>query len=313
MRTRLLLFSLTAGLVVALFAAPAGAQVAEQLFRDGKRLMSEGKIGEACAAFEGSYRKEAAVTTLLNLADCREKNGQLASAWARFVDADRMTRGEPDQASFNGIARQRATGLEGRLSYLTIEVPDPARIDGLTITRDGQPVDQAEWNHAIPVDGGTWKIEGTAPGHDTWSTTVTVGEEKDRQAVTVPRLRGASGGSDRDGVDRRSRFNGKRKVALGLGAVGVAGVVAGTLLYVQATGIYDDAKQAPALADRERLTGDANARYLQAQLGWGLGAAAIGGAAVLWIMGRPPAPASSVGVVPRLDATGGGLVVTGRF
>src|SRR5690349_21623341 len=46
---------------------PAVAQdssVAERLFREGKKLMGEKKYAEACKAFEGSYRKDAAVTTL---------------------------------------------------------------------------------------------------------------------------------------------------------------------------------------------------------------------------------------------------------
>jgi hypothetical protein len=309
---------------VGLVAAPAHAQVAEQLFREGKRLMSEGKTGEACTAFDGSYRKDPAVTTLLNLADCREKNGELASAWGHFIEAERMTRGKSDQATFNLTAKDRSVKLEGRLSYLIINVPDEARVDGLTITRNGQPVDQAEWNRDIPVDGGTWKVEGKAPAYEAWSTTVTVGKEKDKQSVNVPKFRelpqqavDSGGGAGPAGpVDRPSSFTGKRKAALGVGAVGVLGLAAGTFLYTQASGTYDDAKKATTNADRTRLTEDANGQYLQAQIGWGVGAAALGAAAVLWFTGAPASSRSGesgVAITPRVDATGGGLVVTGRF
>lgn len=312
---------------VAALAAPARAQtgVAEQLFREGKRLMAAGKIGEACEAFDGSYRKEAAASTLLNLADCREKNGQYASAWGHFIDAMRVTRGDSAQASLFNTARDRSAKLEGRLSYLIINVPDEARVEGLTITRNGAPVDPAEWNRDIPVDGGEYKIEGKAPAYEAWSTSVTVGKERDKQSVNVPRFTELpkkaepAGGGDvidepTDPVDRPSPFTGKRKIALGVGGAGVAAAVVGTVFYLQASGTYDDAKSAPTDAERKSLTDDANATYLLAQIGWGVGVAAVGAAAFLWITGGPAeATETSVTFAPRVDASGGGFVVGGRF
>src|SRR5262249_6041948 len=67
-------------------AQPAGAQ-AETLFRQGKDLMAKGKIAEACAAFDASQKLEPTISALLNLAACREKNGQLATAWGLFLEA----------------------------------------------------------------------------------------------------------------------------------------------------------------------------------------------------------------------------------
>lgn len=99
----------------ALAAAPASAQPAqaqaEHLFREGKRLIAEGNIAAACDAFEGSYAKDPAVSTLLNLADCREKNQQYASAWGYFIEAGRKTRGKPDMAAFNKTADAVALAL----------------------------------------------------------------------------------------------------------------------------------------------------------------------------------------------------------
>jgi hypothetical protein len=60
-------------------AQPASVQ-AQSLFDDGQRLMQAGKLAEACAAFESSQKLDPAVITLLNLADCRERNHQLATA-----------------------------------------------------------------------------------------------------------------------------------------------------------------------------------------------------------------------------------------
>ena len=173
------------GVLAPIAAHGQASPQAEALFRDGKQLMKEGKLAEACSAFEGSERAEHNVATVLSLADCREKNHQYASAWALFLQADSQTRSDPAKAALNTTAKRRAHGLESRLSYLTINVPDESRIPDLVVTRDGAPVDPAEWNRSIPADGGSHVIAGKAPGHESWSTTVTLQPESDKQAGEV--------------------------------------------------------------------------------------------------------------------------------
>ena len=79
-------------------ARPAGAQ-AEILFRQGKELLASGKTAEACAAFDASQKLDPTVSTLLNQASCHEKQGQLATAWGLFLDAERQTRNGIDEAT----------------------------------------------------------------------------------------------------------------------------------------------------------------------------------------------------------------------
>src|ERR1043165_7438851 len=83
------------GCVLLAVAAPAHAQSkaqAEVLFRRGVELMDAGKVDEACDAFEDSQKLDPVTSTLLNLAACREKRGQLATAWGLFLEAERETR-----------------------------------------------------------------------------------------------------------------------------------------------------------------------------------------------------------------------------
>lgn len=305
--------------LVAAAAPVAHAQqsVAETLFRQGKALMKEGKIAEACEKFDGSYRKDKSISTLLNLADCREKNGEYASAWGHFEDAKRQTRG-PGQESLFNTAQTRSAALEDRLSHLVIDVPIDARVAGLVISRNGAEVDPAEWGSEIPVDGGEVKIEAVAPGHEAWTTKVTVGKERDKQTVVVAKLvplpEGVEGSLGTDGP-RPSTFTGKRKIAAGVGGAGVVAAVVGTVLYVQARGTYQDAKDARTNDARVSLTEDANAQYLTAQIAWGVGAAAVGAAAFLWVTGGPrdtesPAP---VTFTPHVGGGQAGFVLGGRF
>ena len=114
---------------------PAAAQnaAAEALFSDGEKLLKEGKVAEACDAFEASNRLEPRAGTLVNLGTCREQNHQLASAWSAFKDA--LSRAKDPKKK--KIAETRIKSIEPRLSYLTISVADESRVDGLVVSRDG--------------------------------------------------------------------------------------------------------------------------------------------------------------------------------
>jgi hypothetical protein len=174
----------------AALAQPAGAQ-AEVLFRQGRDLTAAGKVAEACSAFEESQKLEPAVTTLLNLAGCREKLGQIATAWGLFLDAVRQTRSVSDPAAqqLHDIAQVRAQKLEPRVSRLTINVPQRSQVDGLEITRGKERVDPGLWNRALPIDGGSYTITARAPGMNRWSIQIAVAAENDTRTIEIPDLR----------------------------------------------------------------------------------------------------------------------------
>src|SRR5690349_12341464 len=107
------------------FSVPALAQqeakaAAVSAFDEARRLSEAGQVAEACLKFGESQRLDPQLGTLLHLADCLERNGQTASAWASFRDAAELaaTRGDQRQA----LAEERAASLLPRLSKLQIEV-----------------------------------------------------------------------------------------------------------------------------------------------------------------------------------------------
>lgn len=175
------------------FAQSASVQ-AQSLFDEGRKLLQAGKLTEACAAFESSHKLDPAITTLLNLADCREQNHQLATAWGTFIDANRMAR-ESSNDKLARVASNHARKLESRLSKLKIYVPADRRVPGLEVLRDGDPVNPAGWNHALPIDGGTYTITARAPGRAPWSQVKTIKVEADEQAVEIPKLEVARPGA----------------------------------------------------------------------------------------------------------------------
>lgn len=283
-------------MVLTLVPVTASAQSgdAEILFRDGKKLMAAGKYAEACLAFDGSFKKEPLPTTLLNLADCREKNGQLATAWGHFVEAARLTRG---QDAMEQTATERAARLEPELSYLIIAVPDDVRVDGLTITRDGQPVDPAEWNRKMPIDGGRHTVVAGAPAHEPWSTTVEVDRARDEASITVPSFRALPVRTR----DRATGLTGRRKLAIAGWAVGAAALGGALALELAARSSYDDAKAATTNPDRVAAYDTANDRRLYSGVALGVGVAAVAAGTVLWLTGRR---SESIEVAVRPSASG---------
>src|SRR5206468_5012920 len=126
------------------------------LFQEGRRLIKQGRIAIGCDKLAASERLESSVGTLLNLGDCREKLGKLASAWAAFRKAEAIAKRAGDDHKREAEAHRRAGKLEPKLASLAIEVPH--RIDGLVVRRDGEQLDVAAWNVALPIDIGTCTI-----------------------------------------------------------------------------------------------------------------------------------------------------------
>ncbi len=141
----------------ALGADPA----ADALFAAGKQLMSEGKVEEACPKFEESYRLDPALGALLNLANCLERSGRVASAWTRWGEAaDLASRLSDDRRAF---AEQRREALRPRLP--TLEIRTEGGAEGISLWRDGIEVGAGALAVPLPVDPGPHRVE-VARGDD---------------------------------------------------------------------------------------------------------------------------------------------------
>lgn len=137
--------------------APAFAQdtaAAEVLFHEAKDLMAKGQFAEACPKLEASYKLDKTVGTLMNVADCHEKLGKIATAWGEWGSAhDWLKRDGDKRASY---AEQRRGALTARLPKLRINVTGAA--SSLDVYRDSIKVEPAAYNLALPVDPGAHTI-----------------------------------------------------------------------------------------------------------------------------------------------------------
>jgi hypothetical protein len=168
-------------------APPENRTLATALFQEGRKLLEENRVAEACRKFEESERLDSGGGTLLNLAACHEREGRTASAWTEFEGALAQARrdGREDRAQ---IAAQRMAVLEPRLSRVTIVVAASSDRADLEITLDGTPVRRPAWGVGMPVDPGDHAIEAHAPNAKPWRSTIAVHGDGETPSVAVPAL-----------------------------------------------------------------------------------------------------------------------------
>lgn len=297
--------------------------------------MSERNYPAACAKLAASLDLEPGIGTRLYLAECFERNGQLASAWEQFRAAAGAAARVGDARE--KVALTRAATLEPRLSRLAIVVEARCRglaaVDawcrGLAVERDGIPVDLAAGE--LPIDPGKHVVTARAPGRKTWREVVDATHDGARVEVVVPELESeeAPPNAVRSGVERirpapqsstPSRSPETRKVVgvvlLGVGALALG---AGSYLGVSAKAMWDDASpRCPGACDREGFDqrNAAKGRATGATVAFLTGAAAVGvGAVMLLVFPRvtPRYVTRGIRLGAFLDRDAGMFMLTGAW
>ena len=289
----------------------AGA-AAQDLFDQGIKLMEDGKFAEACPKLEASNRAAWAPGTTINLADCYERVGRLASAWAKFLEAEPHFRNRTPPDPRADIAKKRAEALYPKLSRVEIDVPAASKVPGLVVKRDGDVVDESQWGNALPVDAGKHVVEATAPGRAPWKW------ESDVQGtapakIEIPALTAsttAPTATANAAPTAVAATDGgmatQKKIAIGAGALGVAGLVLGGVTGVLTLGkVADSNKTCAKLGDGTfrcdgpggALRDDAKSLATISTIGFIAGGVLAAGGVVLWLT----APS---GAAPATDSNG---------
>jgi len=280
---------------------------AEALFAEGRRLMLEGRYSEACPKLEASQRSDPGIGTMLNLAECYEKLGKTASAWAEFREVVSAARAA-ESPEREELARRRAQELEPRLSRLTIQNhASNASTVGFEIRRDGKVLDAAEIGSAIPVDPGKHVVEATAPGKQRWVHEAEVNGEGVSVTLEIPALQAAAEGASSSFATATSSSGdpaGSFKVLpIAVGAAGLVGLGVGTYFGLRASSTWDDAKDACAdfpyeCGERGKgLQEDASRDATISTIGFVVGGVGLAAGAILWFTMDSPSN-TQVGLAP---------------
>jgi hypothetical protein len=132
---------------------------AESLFRDARDAAKRGDYASACPKFAESQRLDPAAGTLLNLADCEEHTGKLASAWLHYREAaEQLPASDPRLT----MAKDHIGALETRLPKLTIRLADGAP-PGTKVLRDHVELGAASLGTPVTLDPGAHVIVARTP------------------------------------------------------------------------------------------------------------------------------------------------------
>ncbi len=139
-------------------ATASDAIKAEALFRAGREAVASGDHRLACERFQESQRLDPAPGTLLNIGECREALGQLASAWQAYASAADLLDGGPRRDH----AVKKRDELSPRLARVTVRVPEGTS-SACTIVQDELALGLAATAVPLPVDAGPLTLELRCP------------------------------------------------------------------------------------------------------------------------------------------------------
>jgi hypothetical protein len=288
--------------------ARADEAMAESLFRAATDLASAGDYVAACPKFAESQRESPANGTLVALGNCYRKLGKTASAWATYKELAATARKSGDAARSEAAAAM-AGQLERELSKLTVRAED-GDIRGLSVTRDGEEMGVAALGTAIAVDPGEHVIVASAPDHEAFRVSVTIGPSGDAKTIVIPTLaRSGDASSSR-------RTAGWILGGAGLAATGV-GAVLGIVTLSQSSTIKHDAAlcgTGECTRKGDQATSSAQAKGWAATFALPVGLAALGAGVTLVLTSRQAgATQQSVGLGFRASPVGGDAAVSWQF
>ncbi|WP_437285105.1 tetratricopeptide repeat protein [Sorangium sp. So ce406] len=290
------------------FAQARDPAAAEALFDAGRAALQAKDYDAACPKFRESYELDPAPGALLNLADCEEKRGRVATAWSIFRQ---LARDLPASDDRRPIAQARATALEGRVPRLTIRLAPGAPAD-TAVQRGGIPVGAGSLGAPLPVDPGEVQVTASAPGRKQKTFTVQLAEGAQSELLVAPE-EPAAGGSAGPALPPKESPQGAAGstwrtagwISAGVGAVGIG---VGAVFGLRAIGKMDDADpycndSNVCAAEGIRLQEQGATAGTISTVAFLVGAAALGAGAVLIFTAPSSGPASSapratLGVVP---------------
>ncbi|HET9991908.1 MAG TPA: hypothetical protein VFQ65_25440 [Kofleriaceae bacterium] len=313
--------------VLALVAAsgPAFADKADELFKQGKKLMAEKKFAEACPKLEASFQADATIGTELNIGRCYEEWGKLGKAYRAYSDALKRA----DEAKDNRAPKikELIAKLEPNVPRLVIHIPDGADTAGLQVAIDGVAI--ADITAPQLVDPGPKAIEyalGSGPRKSKLvpvergaTSEITLDLPKAKTEKVPDKLVVRAKPAPATEQPAAAPGHGQRVAGVVIAGVGVVTVGVSTYVALAARSKYNDALAANCMGmtnacNMQGLTDthDARSQANTATIIGGVGLAAIAAGIVVYVI-APKAPANEHALYVAPAASGTGLAFGGRF
>jgi tetratricopeptide (TPR) repeat protein len=341
--TRRICWFVVSGSLAIGWSAPSFGQDAagaELLVKEGQKYVAAGQLAEGCATFARALELQVHPRILVNLADCHEKQGKLASALAEYSEARRLSKersdSDPREQKRQAYAEEKIQSLEPRISFLQVDIDvKPA---GFQLLRGDRPVPVGA---KIAVDPGAYSLTAQAPGYSPWKLEITIQGEGTTRVVKVPPLQpettatpssaassppppsSAAASAQPPGSPVASTVSppGPRRTTAGWAVAGggLAAVGVGIFFaqwahsaYTKADGLCPEHKHCQRDAMDQRDTAERRANVANATVSLGIAAMGIG----TYLLRTSPGPeheGTTATGTPWVGPDGAGILVRGRF
>jgi len=277
---------------------------------------------EACPKFAESQRLDPAVGTLLNLAECQEHIGRIASAWEHWrTSLDQL----PPSDSRVAIAKEHILALEPRLPHVTFVLAVGAP-EGTHVLRDKVDLRRASFGVALPIDPGNHTFTFEAPGHEPakrterivegQSLTVEVepGPVEAQPSAPAPVPPPAPALLAAPSPPPKPSSSGLRTAGYVVGSVGVAGFVAAAVTGALVLHEKSEANTDCLVTCNSAAPGDVSTGRTMLAVNavmWGVGIAGVGAGAAMILLGGKHADSSAPSVTGAILP--GAFVIRGSF
>lgn len=278
--------------------SPLSISAAEALFEEGRSALAASDLDTACARFRESNRLDPAVGTLLNLADCEERRGKLATAWTLFRSAKSQLAASDDRLA---ITQQRLTELEPRVPKLVLSLA-PGAPPETRARVAGAELGSASFGVPLPLDPGDYELVVSAPGRGdrVLSLNLSPGQTEQLAIVPGPALATAPP-PERPPAPKPAEQSSNRTLMYVAGGIGIAGLsvgaVAGLLTLRQKdiadANCNDERKVCDAAGDAANRTGRTLAAV--STVGFVLGVLGAGGATYLYLTAPDEPKSTAIG------------------
>jgi hypothetical protein len=279
----------------------AGAQASdpaagEALFREGRAAADAGNYAKACEKFHESHRLDPAPGTVLNIADCEEKLGHIATAWTLYQEVMQKFPARDERYT---IAQERVAALEPRVPKLAIRLAANAPANSV-VRRDGVELKSASLDTPLPVDPGKHEIVVEAPGRAKSSVTIELAEGDTKRVSVSP---GAVVSTPEKVPGKKTGGSGGKTAGYVLGGIGIVGVgvgaVTGLMVLSKKSTVDDNCDPKTKLCNQTGKDAADSGKTLGTISGASfiLGAVALGAGAYLVLSSKEKEP-TEVGIGP---------------
>jgi hypothetical protein len=289
--------------------AAAQEAAADALFDSARTAMARHDFDRACEQFRASDKLDPAAGTELNLADCEEKRGHLASAWELFRMVEEKLNPSDERVT---VAHGRAQALQARVPRLTLELAADAPKS--SSVRDGSvELGSATFGISLPVEPGSHELVVSAPGFAARSFQIQLAEGEVRSLVVAPGapispavtpLAAASPSGPSQPEPPAGSGSSGRTLGFALGGVGIAGLGVATItsiMVVSKKSAVDAGCHADKSCTSSALDAAHSGRTLEmvSNVAWVASAAALGASAYFLLTSGPSSkPSTAVALLP---------------